>query len=76
MQKIKLRQLEVYPFDDAEKLIDFADGRKGILVAVNALKIANANEVTIPIINNNIGYCDGAGAVMAARQKAAGGCSM
>lgn len=75
MQKIKLRQLEVYPFDDAEKLIDFADGRKGILVAVNALKIANANEVTIPIINNNIGYCDGAGAVMAARQKGATGCS-
>lgn len=71
MQKIKLRQLEVYPFTDADRLIDFADERKGILVAVNALKIANADSVTIPIINNNIGYCDGAGAVMAAKQKGA-----
>ena len=74
MDKIKLRQLEVYPFADADKLIDFADENKGILVAVNALKIANANEVTIPIINNNIAYCDGVGAVMAARQKGAKDC--
>ena len=71
MEKIKLRQLEVYPFTDADSLIDYADANKGILVAVNALKIANANEVTIPIINNNIAYCDGAGAVKAAHIKGA-----
>ena len=71
MEKIKLRQLEVYPFSDFDALIDYADAQKGILVAVNALKIANANEVTIPIINNNIAYCDGAGAVMAAHAKGA-----
>ncbi len=75
MEKIKLRQLEVYPFADADKLIDFADANKGILVAVNALKIANANDVTIPIINNNIAYCDGVGAVKAARQKGARDCA-
>ncbi len=75
MEKIKLRQLEVYPFADADALIDFADSKKGILVAVNALKIANVNEVTIPIINNNISYCDGVGAVMAARQKGAKNCA-
>lgn len=69
MEKVKLRQLEVYPFTDPDSLIDFAVGKGGILVAVNALKIANANAVTIPIVNNNIGYCDGAGAVMAARTK-------
>lgn len=71
MEKIRLRRLEVYPFADRQALIDFADSRKGILVAVNALKIANANEVTVPIINSNIGYCDGVGAVMAARTKGA-----
>ncbi len=75
MEKIKLRQLEVYPFSDADALIDFTDANKGILVAVNALKIANANDVTIPIINNNIAYCDGVGAVMAARQKGAKNCA-
>ena len=69
MEKVRLRELEVYPFADPESLIDFAVERKGILVAVNALKIANANPVTVPIINGNIGYCDGAGAVMAARTK-------
>lgn len=61
----------VYPFADADALIDFADARKGILVAVNAEKIANATEATRNIINSNIGYCDGVGAVMAARQKGA-----
>jgi len=75
MRKIKLRSLEVYPFSDADALIDFANERKGILVAVNALKIANANEVTIPIVNNNIGYCDGYGAVKAAHVKGAGQCA-
>lgn len=69
MEKVNLRGVEVYPFSDPDKLIDFAEKRGGILVAVNALKIANADAVTTPIINNNIGYCDGAGAVLAARQK-------
>lgn len=71
MEKIKLRQLEVYPFSGFDDLIDYADANKGILVAVNALKIANADSVTTPIINNNIAYCDGAGAVKAAHQKGA-----
>ncbi len=75
MEKIKLRQLEIYPFTDADDLIDYADEHKGILVAVNALKIANANATTIPIINNNIAYCDGVGAVKAARIKGARQCT-
>lgn len=69
--RVDLRGVKIYPFTDADSLIDFADERKGILVAVNALKIANANDLTRSIINNNIGYCDGAGAVLAARQKGA-----
>ncbi len=69
--RVNLRGVEVYPFDCREALIDFADSRKGILVAVNAEKIANATDTTRAIINSNIGYCDGVGAVMAARQKGA-----
>lgn len=68
---VVLRGVSVYPFSDASALIDFADSRKGILVAVNAEKIANATDETRRIINSNIGYCDGVGAVMAARQKKA-----
>ncbi len=70
-RQVDLRGVMVYPFSNPDKLIDFADERKGILVAINAEKILNANELTRSIINGNIGYCDGAGAVMAIRQKGA-----
>lgn len=71
LRQVDLRGVKVYPFSRADELIDFADSRKGILVAINAEKILNANDLTKNIINNNIGYCDGAGAVMAIRQKGA-----
>lgn len=61
-RQVDLRGVMVYPFSNPDKLIDFADERKGILVAINAEKILNANELTRSIINGNIGYCDGAGA--------------
>ena len=74
-EAIHIRGLRVYPFSDPAKLIDFADSRKGILVAINAQKIVTANtpgqEALKDIINSNIAYCDGEGAVMAARQKGA-----
>lgn len=71
MQRVDLRGVKVYPFTSVDSLIDYADSRKGILVAINAEKIINANEHTLEIINNNIAYCDGSGAVLAARQKGA-----
>lgn len=70
-KRVNLRGVMVYPFRNVNELIDFADRRKGILVAVNAEKIMNANEETLPILNNNIAYLDGSGAVLAARQKGA-----
>ena len=71
IEKVTIRGVELYPFSSVDEIIDFADENKGILVAVNAEKILNANETTIPIINNNIGYCDGSGAVLAAKKKGA-----
>lgn len=72
-ERVNIRGALVYPFTSANQLIDFADERKGILVAVNAHKLLDANEKTLPIINNNIAYCDGAGAVAAAKIKGAEG---
>lgn len=69
--RVNLRGVKAYPFSGVDQLINFADSRKGILVAINAEKIMNANEVTLPILNNNIAYLDGSGAVLAARQKGA-----
>jgi UDP-N-acetyl-D-mannosaminouronate:lipid I N-acetyl-D-mannosaminouronosyltransferase len=68
MQKVKLRNVEVYPFGDVDELISFADEQKGILVAVNAEKMIKANEQTLSIINSNIAYCDGSAPVLAMHQ--------
>lgn len=69
MEKSCLRGIDVYPFRSADEIIDFADRRKGILVAINAEKVMFATDDTRRIINNNIGYCDGSGPVLALRQK-------
>ena len=69
MEKSCLRGIDVYPFRSADEIMDFADRRKGILVAINAEKVMFATDDTRRIINNNIGYCDGSGPVLALRQK-------
>lgn len=61
----------VCPFGSDAELLDYVDHRKGILVAVNAEKIMNADDRLRAIINDNIGYCDGAGAVKGLRRKGA-----
>ena len=69
MKTISLRGVNVYPFRSADEIIDFADSRKGILVAINAEKVMHATDETREIINRNIGYCDGDGPVFALRKK-------
>ena len=61
--------VNIYPFSSFEDIIDYAKSKKGILVAINAEKILHATSQTREIINRNIGYCDGAGAVMALKKK-------
>lgn len=53
------------PFPSADLLLSYIDEHKGILVAINAEKILHATDKTRAIINRNIGYCDGVGAVIA-----------
>ncbi|MBQ3676324.1 MAG: WecB/TagA/CpsF family glycosyltransferase [Bacteroidales bacterium] len=66
IEQVTLRNgVKLYPFSSNEELIDFVSNEKKILVAVNAEKILHATEQTKSIINNNIGYSDGIGAVMA-----------
>lgn len=59
----------IYPFASISQLITHVAKYKGILVAINAEKILHATDETRNIINRNIGYCDGAGAVMALSKK-------
>lgn len=61
--------VKVNGFNSKEDIINYAFTNKGILVAVNAEKIINATDKTRQIINNNISYPDGIGAVMALKHK-------
>lgn len=63
--RIELNGMKVYPFRSPNELLEFVDRNKGILVAVNAEKVTKATDETRSIVNNNIGYADGAGVVVA-----------
>ena len=68
-QRITLKNgVMVYPFASFDDLLDFASNKNKLLVAVNAEKILHATDQTRDIINRNIGYCDGIGAVMALKK--------
>lgn len=69
MNKVSMNGVEIFPFDSEQQLLSFVNEHKGILVAINAEKILHATEQTRAIINRNIGYCDGAGAQIALKQK-------
>lgn len=69
MNKITCNGVEIYPFTSERELLSYTDTNNGILVAINAGKILHATDQTRAIINRNIGYCDGAGAMFALRQK-------
>ena len=72
MDKVSLNGVEIFPFNSEQQLLHYVDTQKGILVAINAEKILHATEQTRSIINRNIGYCDGAGAQLALKQKGFG----
>lgn len=65
MNKVNLKGIELYPFSSRRQIAEYAEHHPGILVAVNAEKILNQTAETRQIINSNIGYCDGAGPLMA-----------
>ncbi len=65
----ELNGVKIYPFTSVNHLLDFFKKRSGILVAVNAVKVITANELTRSIINSNVGYVDGVGVQKALRHK-------
>lgn len=71
-KRIELNGVKVHPFSSSYELLCYVSDRKGILVAINAEKILHATEQTRDIINRNIGYCDGIGAVMALKKRGYG----
>lgn len=66
--RVEIGGVKIYPFTSFGQLLTYVLNKKGILVAINAEKILHATPQTREIINRNIGYCDGAGAVMALKK--------
>ena len=64
-ERVELNGMKVFPFTSPKELLAYVDSHKGILVAVNAEKVTKATDETRAIVNNNIGYADGAGVVVA-----------
>ncbi|OFX18675.1 MAG: glycosyl transferase [Bacteroidetes bacterium GWA2_31_9] len=69
MQRVKLKNIQAYSFSSRKELIDLAIKEKKILIAINAEKILKKDVELQEIINNNIGYPDGVGAVWALKKK-------
>ena len=60
--------VKCFAFGSFDEIVDFVSDKKGILVAINAEKILHATDEMREIINRNIGYSDGIGAVMALKK--------
>jgi UDP-N-acetyl-D-mannosaminouronate:lipid I N-acetyl-D-mannosaminouronosyltransferase len=69
MQFQALNNVITYAPKSRDQLIDYAFEHHKILVAVNAEKILHATDQSRAIINRNLGYPDGIGAVWALRKK-------
>ena len=61
--------LKTYAFKSKSDIIDFIDNKNTILVAMNAEKIMYGKKSIGSLINRNIGYPDGIGAVWALKRK-------
>lgn len=65
----ELNGVKTYAPQSREELITYAFDNKSILVAINAEKILHATAESRSIINRNLGYPDGVGAVWALEKK-------
>lgn len=69
MESVEILGINVYPYLNFEDLIDDAVKQKKMLLSVNAEILLRSDAELRTIYNNNIGYADGIGAVMALNKK-------
>lgn len=61
--------IRINSFISKDEFLNYINDKRKILIAINAEKILKEDEKLKNIINENIGYPDGVGAVMALKQK-------
>lgn len=69
MRAIKVGNVNVFPFRDMQELMDYTANDKKLLLSLNAEIIMKAEGEVADIINSNIGYADGYGAIKAMCRK-------
>lgn len=69
MKSKRINGVNIYAPPSRQALIDFAFSNKSLLVAVNAEKILHATDESRNIINRNVGYPDGLGAIMGLKKQ-------
>ncbi len=69
MESKLINGVNIFAPPSRDALIDFAFANKSLLVAVNAEKILHATDESRDIINRNIGYPDGLGAIMGLKKQ-------
>ncbi len=69
MKNSIVNHYKIHAFTDRDQFLDQISNEHKILVAMNAEKILKDDERLREIVNRNIGYPDGIGAVMALRKK-------
>lgn len=69
MKSVEILGINVYPYLNFEDLINDAVKQKKMLLSVNAEILLKSDAELRKIYNNNIGYADGIGAVMALNKK-------
>ena len=73
MESSLVNGVRVFAPVSSKALMDYAFAHGSLLVAVNAEKILHATEQTRGIINRNVGYPDGLGALLGLRKKGRSG---
>lgn len=68
-KKTQVNNKNIYAFESKSELINYIANKQKILVALNAEKLSKKPGKLDSIINENIGYADGIGAVWALRKK-------
>jgi UDP-N-acetyl-D-mannosaminouronate:lipid I N-acetyl-D-mannosaminouronosyltransferase len=69
IQPVTICGFQVYPFADADQLLDFIAERRTLLVALGAEKLLNKSPDFHHIVNHGVGYADGIGTVWALRRR-------
>lgn len=69
MKAVKIKDVFIYPFLEMDELVEFCGQNKKMYISLNAEIIMKAKDDVVNIINENIGYADGYGAVKALQAK-------